>query len=347
MVIGFLSFDHHCTRGATSRDTLYIKRVCDKSLLKEDVMHLSTVNQMKTIVSPSMVMIDDETLHNLQAILLTILDDITSFCEEEGISYVLSGGSALGAVRHQGFIPWDDDIDIDMPRADYDRFITTFPSRFAHKYVVQAPELTPEVGTAIARVRLRDTVMRMHDDCGMKDCGIFIDVFPIENVYNNPLARRLHGFACMATGLLYSCRRFWRDRAFYEDFAAQNDEFKRTVRMKALLGIPTAVLPMEVWSSIVTRVYSFCKDDHSELVGVPAGRGHYWGEMCRRDVFAESRDATFEGRTVKIPKQAEAYLSSYYGDWQRIPTPEEREHHAYLELDLGPYALEATDAKKD
>lgn len=306
-------------------------------------MHLSTVNQMKTIVSPSMVVIDDETLHRLQAVLLIILDDITSFCEEEGIAYVLSGGSALGAVRHRGFIPWDDDIDIDMPRPDYDRFIAAFPARFPNKYTVQAPELTPEVGTSIARVRLRDTVMRMHDDCGATDCGVFIDVFPIENVYNNRIARNFHGAACMAAGFLYSCRRFWRDRAFYEAFAAGNRDFHRTVRIKALLGIPTAALSMKTWSRIITRVYALCKDNHSALVGVPAGRGHYWGEMCPRDVFAMSRDAEFEGRTVKIPAQAEKYLSHYYGDWQRIPAPDEREHHAYLELDLGPYALEAAE----
>lgn len=303
-------------------------------------MELSTVNQMKTIVSPSMVMIDDETLRKLQAILLTILDDITSFCEQEGISYVLSGGSALGAVRHKGFIPWDDDIDIDMPRADYDRFIATFPKRFASKYSVQAPELTPEVGTAIARVRLRDTVMRMHDDCGLEECGIFIDVFPIENVFDNRVARNLHGFVCMATGFLYSCRRFWRDREFYLSFAKGNPSFARVVRTKALLGLPISPISMRTWSKIVTRVYSLCKDKNSELVAVPAGRGHYWGEMCERKVFAQSREALFEGRKVRIPAEAEAYLSSYYGDWQRIPAPEEREHHAYLELDFGPYALE-------
>ena len=303
-------------------------------------MELSTVNQMKTIVSSSMVMIDDATLHQLQAILLTILDDIVTFCDEEGIGYVLSGGSALGAVRHQGFIPWDDDIDIDMPRADYDRFIATFPQRFANKYSVQAPELTPGVGTAIARVRLRDTVMRMHDDCNLEECGIFIDIFPIENIFDNPVARTVHGFACMATGFLYSCRRFWRDRAFYLDFGKDNPDFARVVRAKALLGIPTAVMSVERWSKLVTTVYSWCKDDNSKMVGVPAGRWHYYGELCLRDTFAKSRDTEFEGRTVKIPAKAEEYLAQCYGDWQRIPEPEEREHHAYLELDFGPYALE-------
>ena len=303
-------------------------------------MDLSTVNQMKTIVTPSMVMIDDKTLHQLQAILLTILDDITGFCEEEGIEYVLSGGSALGAVRHQGFIPWDDDIDIDMPRPDYDRFIALFPQRFGHKYTIQAPELTPDVGTVISRVRLRDTVMRMHDDCNLEDCGIFIDIFPIENVFDNPVARQVHGVACMAAGLLYSCRRFLRDRSFYLAFAGDNTRFRRVVQAKALLGTLAAPLSVSRWSKLVVGIYSLCKNNESKLVAVPAGRGHYYGEMLPREVFAQSREASFEGRTVHIPKGAEQYLEYYFGDWQRIPEPEEREHHAYLELDLGPYALE-------
>ncbi len=303
-------------------------------------MDLSTVDQMKTIITPSMVMIDDKTLHQLQAILLTILDDIITFCDEEGINYVLSGGSALGAVRHEGFIPWDDDIDIDMPRADYDRFIATFPQRFANKYTVQAPELTPDVGTVISRVRLRNTVMRMHDDCNLEDCGIFIDIFPIENVFNNPVARHVHGFACLSMGLLYSCRRFLRDRKFYLAFAGENKRFKRVVQAKALLGLVGAPISVKRWSKLVVDVYTLCHDNNSTLVAVPAGRRHYYGEMFPREVFAESRDATFEGRTVKVPKHVETYLEDCYGDWQRIPEPEEREHHAYLELDMGPYALE-------
>ena len=112
------------------------------------------------------------------------------------------------------------------------------------------------------------------------------------------------------------------------------------VRAKALLGIPTAVMSVERWSKLVTTVYSWCKDDNSKMVGVPAGRWHYYGELCLRDTFAKSRDTEFEGRTVKIPAKAEEYLAQCYGDWQRIPEPEEREHHAYLELDFGPYALE-------
>ena len=302
-------------------------------------MQLSTVNVMKTVVSSEMVIADEATIRKVQDVLLVILDDIVSYCDAEDIDYVLSGGSCLGAVRHQGFIPWDEDMDIDMPRESYDRFVTGFAERFADKYFVQSPEHTPEVGIGTARVRLRGTTMRMHDDCGLRyeDSGIFIDIFPIENVPDNAVLRRLHGTLCMATGLLYSCRRFWRDRKFYLRFSADDKSFRRSVIIKAILGAPLSILSMASWSKIPADVYALCKNGSSVMVNVPFGRGHYYGELLPRASFAMSQNAVFEGRCVRIPKDAEGYLKRQYGDWQRIPAPEEREHHAYLALDLGRY----------
>lgn len=303
-------------------------------------MNLSTVGQFKNMSVSSMVLVDDQTLRHLQAILLVILDDITSFCEERGINYALGGGSVLGAVRHGGFIPWDDDIDINMPRADYNRFIELFPQEFGNKYTIQAPELTPEVGTSISRVRLRGTTLRMHDDCNLADCGIFIDIFPIENTYDNPVVRKLHGCASMAAGLLYSCRRFARDRRFYEQFGKGNNEFLRTIRTKALIGTPFRMLSMETCTRIILAIYSHCKNNRSTYVVVPSGRKHFFGEVYRREELVDTRFASFEGREVRVPAKAEEYLQNMYGNWQHIPSPDERERHAYLELDFGPYALE-------
>lgn len=305
-------------------------------------MHLSTVNTMKTVSSSAATTVDDKTIAQIQRVLLVILDDILAVCDDEQIDYVLSGGSCLGAIRHRGFIPWDDDMDIDMPRESYDRFMRAFTQRFADKYFVQSPELTPEVGIGTARVRLLGTTMRMHDDCGLpiEDSGVFIDIFPIENVPNNSVVRRLHGFACMGMGLLYSCRRFWRDRAFYSSFAKDDPTFKKTVLIKAALGLPLSIASMAWWSNAIVHVYTLCKNDKSDYVNVPFGRGHYYGELFPRKDFAASQDALFEGRHVKVPYGTEAYLNKHYGDWHRIPTPEEREHHAYIALDLGSYASE-------
>jgi lipopolysaccharide cholinephosphotransferase len=180
----------------------------------------------------------------------------------------------------------------------------------------------------------------MHDDGDLADCGIFIDIFPIENTYDNPFARKLHGYASMAAGLLYSCRRFARDRAFYERFGRGDKGFLRTIRAKALIGVPLCAWSMETWTRIILDIYSRCKDADSTFVVVPSGRKHFFGELYRRDDLVRTRFASFEGRKVRIPVHAEQYLNNMYGDWQRIPAPEEREHHAYLELDFGPYALE-------
>ncbi len=89
-------------------------------------MHLSTMDAFKNLKSGDLVTVDDEMLKKIQNVLLGILDDIIAVCEKYEIPYTLGGGSVLGAVRHQGFIPWDDDIDVNFSRRDYERFIPAF-----------------------------------------------------------------------------------------------------------------------------------------------------------------------------------------------------------------------------
>lgn len=301
------------------------------------------MNESPLDIPTSHVTLDDESLRRLQAVLLVILDDIASFCEENDICYVLSGGSCLGAVRHHGFIPWDDDIDIDMPRRDYDRFIELFPQQFAHKYVLEAPELTPETGVVRSKVRLRGTTMRVQEDCMPGEHGIYIDIFPIENMFDLAPLRHLHGFASLAMGLLCSCRRFWRDRTFYLAVNEGNSSRIRELRLKGALGSLVSFIPLEAWTKATTRVYSLCKNDQSRLVAVPSGRDHFYGELCPRSQFCKTRLAEFAGRSVRIPLDAEAYLTKHYGDWQVIPEEGNREKHSYLALDFGPYGCEGTE----
>ncbi|MCH3943562.1 MAG: LicD family protein [Atopobiaceae bacterium] len=298
-------------------------------------MNLSTVAQLKNMSSSMMVVPDDEQLRLLQSILLRIIDDITCYCDERGLCYALGGGSSLGAIRHHGFIPWDDDVDFDMPRKDYDKFIKGFSEQFSDKYVVQSPETTPSVGLPMARVRLKGTVARTHEDTSNPDCGIFVDIFVIENTFNNPVLRNLHGFACMAMGLLYSCRRFYRDKDFYLSFAGGNEDFARAVRVKAAIGRLLSLQSMDSWTHAIVATYSLCKDDSSRYVAVPAGRDHFFKELYPRDEFAATRRERFEGRLLNVPKECEKYLEHHYGDYLAIPSKDEQEHHAYLELSFG------------
>lgn len=302
------------------------------------MISLSTVNQLKNLNTSAMVIPDDDELRQVQLVILSVLDDVVSFCEQNNIRYSLGGGSALGAVRHQGFIPWDDDVDLDMPRADYNRFVKLFPQQFAEKYSVRCPELTPQDGLAMLRVRLKGTKARMHEDYANDDCGVFVDVFVIENAYNSPIRRWCQGMSCMMVGLFHSCRRFYRDKDFYLDFAKEDKQFCKAVRIKALIGKLLSFKSMESWTKTLVRVYSQCKDDNSEYVSVPSGRGHFFDELYRRADFVETRKIAFEGRQLDVPKDAEGYLAHHYGDYMTLPSKQEQEHHAYLELDLGDWA---------
>ena len=301
------------------------------------MISLSTTNKLKSLTSDSMVTITDEQLRQLQRVLLQIMNDIAQYCAQHGLRYSLGGGSALGAVRHHGFIPWDDDADVDMPRADYNTFLKGFTKQYKEKYSVFSPELTPQSGLTAARVRLKGTKCGLIDDYNNEDCGIYVDVVPVENAYDNSFRRWWHGMRCMVVGLLFSCRRFYRDCEFYLNFGREDAEFIKAAKIKIAIGRIASCKSMEWWSRTLVKTYSQCKNEQSEYVVVPAGRGHYCKEIYRRDGVVETRKELFEGTMFDVPKDAEGYLTHHYGEWKRIPDSQHRERHAYLCLDFGKY----------
>ncbi len=127
----------------------------------------------------------------IQRLCYETLCDIDDYCRENHILYFLSGGSCLGAVRHHGFIPWDDDADIMLPRPEYERFIGGFAKQYGDKYGVGALSLTEEWVRPYARIWRRDTRLAHRGSLEM-EMGIFVDVFPIDGVPRNALVRKLY-----------------------------------------------------------------------------------------------------------------------------------------------------------
>jgi lipopolysaccharide cholinephosphotransferase len=132
-------------------------------------------------------------IDKIKEIVLETTCDITALCDELAIPYMLGGGSALGAVRHKGFIPWDDDIDLNIPRAYIDRLCDAIAERFPEKYYVEAPLRTEGYLSSFIQVHRKGTVFREYLVQKKENCGIKIDIFVIENTYNNPVLRRWHG----------------------------------------------------------------------------------------------------------------------------------------------------------
>ena len=131
-----------------------------------------------------LTVLSEEELKALHGVLLEILDDIHSICTENGLRYVLIGGSAIGALRSGGIIPWDDDIDIAMPRADFEKFTAIVRQNWSEKYSMLHPQDPDNFGRVIPKIRLRGTEYRTILEQDLTDCGVFIDIYTIEMDFN-------------------------------------------------------------------------------------------------------------------------------------------------------------------
>ena len=166
-------------------------------------MNLSTFEAFKSLKSNDYgITVKGDTLKMCQNVILGIAEDVIAVCEKENIWYELGGGTALGAIRHQGFIPWDYDIDLNILGKDLEVLREKIYEHYGNKYTF-LDYSTPEYGLAMAKVMLNNTVFRDRESYGSENCGFFIDLFLVENVPNNVVLRKLHGTLCMISGGYY------------------------------------------------------------------------------------------------------------------------------------------------
>ncbi|WP_130838065.1 LicD family protein [Lachnoclostridium sp. Marseille-P6806] len=306
-------------------------------------MSLSTVDAFKHIRSDRCIELNDVQLRQLQRVLMDILDDICTICDENGILYELGGGSALGCYREHDFIAWDDDIDINMPRADYERFVPLFRERFGSRYWVHTPQDTPDHGLLLSRVVRKGTSVVTREDFYNREAGAFVDVFVIENTYDSPVLRRIHELGCMAYGFLVSCRKFYRDRKPLMELARSTGdaELIRKFRVKIRIGRLLAWRSLDALVRRGDRWNGRCRNECSRYVVIPTGRRLFRGELYRREELCETREYLYGGKLRRCPAAIERYLSRLYGsDFMTPPPPEQRERHVFFRpFDLGGLGL--------
>jgi len=274
--------------------------------------------------------LSDDELQALKSILLEMLLDVDSVCKEHGISYTLGGGSCLGAIRHSGFIPWDDDIDINFSRQDFQRFLATFPQAFSDKYVLQIPGITKEYPVLFARIRKKGTVVKTRDDFFLSDTGAFLDLFVVENTFDNAILRGIHGLGCQTFGFLVSCRKFFRDRAFLQPLFEHTRKGHVIFRVKTGIGLllcPVSVTRLVRWAD---GWNALCRNSDSQYVSIPAGRNHFFGELYHRKDVLKTKTVSFEGHDLPCPANAELYLTKLYGNFWKIPEEADREKHPFF-----------------
>ncbi len=280
--------------------------------------------------------ISPEETNAVQHRLLAMLVDIMDVCAMEGIGFCLCGGSALGAKRHGGFIPWDDDLDICMPRADWERFKRVFDSSLSDRYELEAPAYGgKDTKCTWGKVYLKGTEMLEIEDVEAPYCcGLFIDVFIVENVSVNGAVRWFDAFVSdfmkvVATSIVY----YKYPNAIIKSFYSATFRTAVYYRFRKMLGGMFAWIGHRRWCRWYDRFTS--RHGASALTTIPAGRRHYKGETRCADTWTPYRTVVFEGVEVPVPNRLEAYLESMYGkNYMQIPPPEKRERHFVVRLKI-------------
>ena len=261
----------------------------------------------------------------LQEKLLPILEWFHEFCAQNDLRYYALGGTALGAVRHGGFIPWDDDIDVGMPRLDYERFMQlTANKTFAEKYVCEFPLVTKKYYYAFAKIYDITTTLIENKRHKQKK-GVYIDVFPLDGLGDSEQDALTHFKAIDSIFNRYNAKTcaIRKERSFYKNLA-----------IIAMRCIPEFIYGTD---KLMQKLESKRKEfdyDNSEFICNTVGAWHE-KEIAKKAVFGSPKTMQFENAFVNVPEDTDAYLSKMYGDYM-IPPPVEKQksHHDYLYLDL-------------
>lgn len=276
--------------------------------------------------------LNDEQLTDLHRVLNMIISDVDEICRKYGLTYILIGGTAIGALRHDGFIPWDDDIDIAMPRKDYNKFYKIINTKYKKKYRLTDAIHANNYGKVIPKLRLRGTVYKTFLDIDPTDVEINADVFVIENTANNYIFRKIQGVISMAFGFALACRRLYENRSFFSNVSS-GFSFK----LKSAIGWMLSFASLLKWAQWTEKWYAICKNNNSKLISVPSDGPHFFRGLREREKLCTVVEKNFEGRNVYLPSGYDEYLKSIYKEYMSIPPVEKRVRSFYSEIDFGKY----------
>lgn len=281
----------------------------------------------------NIVILNEEQLKRYQQELLKIVGDLVRVCDKEGLNYSLSGGSVIGAVRHKGIIPWDDDIDINMPRKSYERLLKIFDKELGDNYYIQTPQTYPNLGIMVTQVREKGTIARRKYDWNTNPCGISIDIYIVENVFENRLKRMVQKNLSMILAFIISSIRMLNNKEIPKEISEIEAKPVKYSRLKIIVGKILKKISLANWIKWLDKINGLCKNEKSTYVTIPTGRKHFNGEMQERSNLLQYKKVPFENMELNIPKNYDSYLNNLYGDnYMEIPSKDKRESHVFLEL---------------
>ena len=254
------------------------------------------------------------SLGEYQQALLVILEEFDRVCKALDIPYILFAGTMLGAVRHEGFIPWDDDVDVLMLRKDYERFMNEAPSVLDLEKFYLQNEFSEHWPMFFSKLRVNNTTCfeKYHPKDRKMHHGIYIDIFPCDNAAKTGFGRKLQ---------------FYASKVVISKSLDKRGYATKSKIKKVVIGL-ARLIPSKPFWKLATRGRADSKYVHTFF----AAASKYSKNIYPREYISERSDALFEGEAYPISKHYDKLLKILYGDYMRLPPPEERKvkQHAVL-----------------
>lgn len=271
-----------------------------------------------------------EFLPQLHSCQLKIAEEIKRVCDKNNIKYYIIAGTLLGAVRHNGFIPWDDDMDIGMLREDYNRFLKACETDLGEDFILQTTYTDPAYGLNFAKILLKGTRL-VESVTAKNNCfkGIYVDVFPFDNTPDDQALAKKHDKK------IYFLRRLLLAKQNYS--VSKKGELLKSAVYFALKTICLFFTHDKLCNALEREITKYNGQNTRKIVNVGGAYG-YKKETLERSWFEETVSLQFENDLFSAPSGYKEYLEYFYGDYM-TPPPEDKRYnrHDLVELDFGEY----------
>lgn len=262
----------------------------------------------------------DISIKDVQNVELEILDELDRICKLKDIPYQLAWGTLLGAVRHKGFIPWDDDIDVCMKRCDYERFLKEADSELSDKFFLQTCFTDPDSIVQFAKIRKNGTIFEDNvDNLPTSHTGIWIDIFPLDNVKPGTLIDWFQRFQiAVCYGITTSSV---KNRVRY-----CKSKFKKFLRV-LFAGLLKIIPKKEFDKKIQAVLKKYSNYETGYLAHITNGfeRGMQYKYVAPSNEYYDMTELEFCGKMYPVPKNYDVVLKRCYGDYMKLP-PENKRH---------------------
>ncbi len=271
----------------------------------------------------------DERIRELQLIELDMLKEVLRIFEKHNIRYFALGGTLLGAVRHEGFIPWDDDIDIGVPRPDYEKLIKLFKEELPdHLKPVYFKNQTDKRPIYWIQVQNQKTSVKQHIANEEIITKVWIDIFPLDAMPTNPVSRKAHSLRLLYWRMRIQLSMF--DENVHQNRAGRPFYEKAIIRLYLLtkIGSKSDTYKMMRNLDILLKVYDYEKEDHLiNFMGI-------WKlkEMFPKKIYGEGKLYRFEDIMLMGPSDADYVLTQMYGDYMKPVDPDKQSAHHAIEI---------------